>query len=204
MDDGLKQRLIGAIVLGAIAVLFLPSLFKQDSRRAVDMTSQVPPEPVVVTELFEVPKPVQPDNIPPAKPLEENYPHEVVEPGPPDSTDIGSLDPPSPTETPAPVDRGGGSSSRDQPEPPVLNDDGVPYAWSLQVASFQSSERADAILERLENEGYTSYIREANSAQGPLFRVFVGPKVNKAQVEALKRSIDAQFDTDALIVEFKP
>lgn len=187
MDDGLKQRLIGAIVLVAIAVLFLPSLFSRDARRTVDLSSQIPPEPAQQTELLEIAEPTRPENIAAARPLEENYPHEPV--------------PETVTESPKPDNSG---PAEPEAEPPVLNEEGVPDAWSLQVASFQSDERAQTMRQRLQDQGYKSYIREAATDQGSVHRVFVGPKIDRAVVEAEKREIDQRFEINSLVVEFKP
>jgi DedD protein len=199
MDDGLKQRLIGAIVLVAIAVLLLPGLLDRDAQRTIDLTSQIPPQPAVVTEIVEIAEPTPPEGIPAAKPLAENYPHQPVET--PETADA------VPTEE-------SGSAPEPQPEPagpaeaiasaPALNDEGVPDAWSLQVASFQSTERAQAMLQQLQSAGFKSYVRAASTRQGTVHRVFVGPKINRAAAEAEKRSIDERFKTNALVVEFKP
>lgn len=209
MDDGLKQRLVGAIVLVAIAVLFLPSLFNRDSRRVVDLSSEIPSGPPVTTRLLEVPEPKQPQNIPAAKPLAENYPHEEAVSAVPSSPEDGDTSD-FPESKPAP-DIDSTSQGQTPPEPETaetaeaeLNAQGVPRAWSLQVGSFESGERAVALLERLQGAGYKSYIREGISTQGVVHRVFAGPKINKAMAQSEKRAIDEQFGTAALIVEFKP
>lgn len=49
LDDGLKQRLIGAIVLLALGVIFLPVLFDRDPITPVDRESQVPAAPNIIT-----------------------------------------------------------------------------------------------------------------------------------------------------------
>ena len=65
MDDGLKQRLVGAVVLTAAAVLFLPVLFDREVRRPVDTSSQIPPAPGLVP--LETREPVRPQGIVAAK-----------------------------------------------------------------------------------------------------------------------------------------
>jgi DedD protein len=49
LDDGLKQRLVGALVLLALGVIFLPVLFDRDPMPPVDRTTQVPRAPEVIT-----------------------------------------------------------------------------------------------------------------------------------------------------------
>lgn len=76
MDENIKQRLVGAAVLVALAVIFLPALFDKDERVAIDTTSQIPPAPTI--ETVEIPRPTKPEGIrvPPAGTL---FQPEVVE-----------------------------------------------------------------------------------------------------------------------------
>ncbi|MBC6906914.1 succinate dehydrogenase [Saccharophagus sp. K07] len=71
LDDGLKQRVVGALVLLALAVIFLPVLFDRDPIAPVDRTSQIPPSPQVVT--IEVGQPTIPREIPTAPEPELMY-----------------------------------------------------------------------------------------------------------------------------------
>lgn len=57
MDDGLKQRLIGAIVLLAIAIIFIPALFDRQTLTPVDTVTQIPPMPVITIEPIIVAEP---------------------------------------------------------------------------------------------------------------------------------------------------
>lgn len=176
MNDGLKQRLVGAVVLLAVGVLFLPSLLNRDARRSVDITSQLI-EPPPVVEFLDLPEPKPPENIPPAKPLEENY---------------AQLEPAEPL------------PAQPSTAAPQLDAEGVPSAWSIQVSSFQSAERAEAMLKRLQGEGFKAYIHEAQLDEGQVYRVLVGPKINREMAEAEKRSIDEKFQVNTLVVKFKP
>ncbi|TQV67697.1 succinate dehydrogenase [Exilibacterium tricleocarpae] len=78
MDDGLKQRLVGALVLTAAAVIFLPVLFNREVRRPLDATSQIPPAPGLVP--LETREPVRPQGIVPAKDPEEMFQPKEPEP----------------------------------------------------------------------------------------------------------------------------
>lgn len=57
MDDGLKQRIIGALVLLAIAIIFVPVFFDQERIVPLDRTTQVPLAPEI--EPIEIEKPVE-------------------------------------------------------------------------------------------------------------------------------------------------
>ena len=47
MDDGLKQRIIGALVLLALAVIFIPVLFDRERISPVDKKTQIPVAPYI-------------------------------------------------------------------------------------------------------------------------------------------------------------
>lgn len=55
MDDGLKQRLVGAIVLVALAVIFIPMIFNDAKLGPEDIRVAIPPRPEV--PLLEIKKP---------------------------------------------------------------------------------------------------------------------------------------------------
>ena len=49
MDDGLKQRIIGAIVLLALAVVFIPVIFDKERIEPVDKKTRIPAAPHIET-----------------------------------------------------------------------------------------------------------------------------------------------------------
>lgn len=83
LDDGLKQRLIGAIVLLALGVIFLPVLFDRSPIAPVDRESQVPAAPNIVT--VELPVADSPEVEAPAPDPESMYV--------PDETEVVDLTP---------------------------------------------------------------------------------------------------------------
>lgn len=195
MDDGLKQRLVGAIVLVAIGVIFVPSLLNQEGRRQVDLATQVPPEPVVMPRPLEIPDPVQPEKIPAPKSFDDNYAQTVQ---------LSVPEPPVPelnreTETVAEAY----PDSSPQPES-GLNEEGIPRAWSIQVSSFESEQNAKDFERQLKTAGYTAYTRSSRANNTNVYRVFVGPKINRQTALATKAEIDKAYKTQAMLVEFKP
>lgn len=59
MDDGLKQRLIGAFVLLALGVIFIPVFFDRERIEPVDKRTQIPPIPHI--EPIEIESAVAPE-----------------------------------------------------------------------------------------------------------------------------------------------
>ena len=69
MRESVKHRLIGGAVLAAIAVLFLPSFFKDRQQYQVDTSSHIPGRPSITAVDFN--EPTRPEGIEPA-PAPEN------------------------------------------------------------------------------------------------------------------------------------
>lgn len=173
LDDGLKQRLVGAIALLALAVIFLPVLFDRDPIVPVDRTSQIPPPPEIVT--VEIERPEQPDVVDLAPAPETMY---------------------EPTEEDQVIELG--------IEAPGLTAAGVPKSWVLQVASFRDQSHAERLRDKLLDKDYPAYTRKADYKNGSIYRVYVGPKLDKAALSEEKEKIDSQFELESMILEFKP
>ena len=193
MDDGLKQRLVGAVVLAAIAVIFLPSLFDQDNRRRVDTTSKIPPMNTVPPVSFKAP--IRSEGIPPAIVADDMYQlvdePETAKPGP----------------KAVPGVKANRESTPDAPNPapkPSLNHQGVPKAWVVQVASFKTEARAKTLRDQLIADGYKAYIRTLKTSKGLASRVLVGPKIDQRDAQKVKAQLDQSLKVDTLIKRFEP
>ena len=51
---------------------------------------------------------------------------------------------------------------------------------------------------------YKAYIVEVDRPEGIRFRVYIGPKVEREALVAVKRSIDQALGVDSLIVRYWP
>ncbi|MCK7595775.1 SPOR domain-containing protein [Microbulbifer sp. CAU 1566] len=77
LNDGVKQRIVGALVLAALAVIFLPTLFDREGARYIDVTSQIPAPPDIKPIVIAEPQPV--DGIDTAPPVNEVFQPDFVE-----------------------------------------------------------------------------------------------------------------------------
>jgi len=79
-----------------------------------------------------------------------------------------------------------------------LDQQGVPVAWTLQLASFKDSANARALRKQLLKAGHKVYSRKT----GALVKVYVGPEMNKQRLQALKKGLKEDFGLDGLLVRF--
>jgi len=175
VSESLKQRIVGAFVLIALAIVIIPLVFDFSGERQVDVTSTIPPmpdiEPVVVAE------PQRPEGITPAKSDDEIFQFGVES-----------------SEQSQPLND----------EAPALSANGMPVGWVLQVGSFKKKAAADELVKKLLADGHRAFIREKKSTSGTLSRVFVGPKVLKKKLVKEKVAIDKKYGVDALLLHFEP
>ncbi|HBP2253002.1 SPOR domain-containing protein, partial [Pseudomonas aeruginosa] len=79
LERGLKQRIVGALVLIALAVIFLPMLFtREDESRQVVVEAPPRPQSPAMPSVE-----VQPTEVPELQPGEEGIAPEIVEEGSP-------------------------------------------------------------------------------------------------------------------------
>ena len=80
----------------------------------------------------------------------------------------------------------------------ALDQQGVPTAWTLQLASFKDAANARALRKQLLKAGHKVYTRQ----NGSLVKVYVGPAIDKQRLEALKKGLKKDFGLDGLLVRF--
>lgn len=197
MKDALKQRLVGAVVLAALGVIFLPGFFKEQQGRQVDTRSQIPAEPSSPQVTFEAPQ--QRVDISPAPEPETMFLPPEPEPAPESEPEVLAEPDTAPV---APVeDKPTGTT--EVPELP-LGPDEIPDAWVVQVASLSNKEAAAKLRDELQAEGHKAYIRTVTTANGSVTRVFIGPKLDKAEALKVKAEVDKRLKVNAMVLRFQP
>lgn len=200
MKDALKQRLVGAIVLAAIGVIFLPGFFKEQQGHQVDTRTQIPAEPSLPQVSFESPR--QNPDIQPAPEPETMFIPPELEP----VADVSSPEAvasASSASAPAPAPNQTADTADEVPELP-LGPDGIPEAWVVQVASLSNQEAAARLRDELQAEGHKAYIRRVSTSNGSVTRVFIGPKLSRAEADKVKADVDKRLKVNAMVLRFQP
>lgn len=214
LDNVFKQRMVGALVLIALAVVFLPMLFSRpDELREVRVNAPAAPAAPVVPEVKvqpaavpEAPAPtVVQDAPPPSPPITARASSHGAAPSMPISaapTVTAPTAPPAanqpkaatPVAAPAPTAQAKPDTSS------KLDAGGVPVSWSVQLASLSSRASADTLQKSLRSQGYNAYVRSTEGKN----RVFVGPLVDRAEAERLRDVINRQQNLKGFVVRFEP
>ncbi|MEH6634816.1 MAG: SPOR domain-containing protein [Halioglobus sp.] len=203
MNDILKQRLVGALILVALGVVFWPIIFVEPGDQAVAQRARIPARPDVTTTPIEAPDLAGIRTSPQLTVQEEPEPVEpaaaVTKAEPGSQT---SIDKPKPVPI---VSKG--ALERTRTEPPAkmaIDADGVPVAWILQVASVSSAEKADQLRDRLLQVDKKAYVKKIKSGGKVFYRVYIGPKFERAALETMQPNIDAEFGVTSMIARYIP
>lgn len=212
MNSGLTQRLVGAVVLVAIGVIFVPTFLRDRQVEPVSTKTLIPDRPPRETVTFDNPQP--PENIEPAPEPDEMFLPEASTP-PADKAPAGdeAQTPVSASEEASTADqqqegreeeppRETESPSQGEPDSAAQAADG--QAWVIQVASLRSADSARDLRDRLQKQGHRAYVRSASTSAGEVSRVFIGPKISRSEAEATKSEVDRALKVDALIMRFEP
>lgn len=212
LDKGMKQRMVGALVLVALAVIFLPMLFsREDEMRQVRVEAPqapaMPSLPEVKVEPVAVPEPqVIPDEPQQAPVVVDeatapaSRPSQPITPSPQTQAQVQPARPQAPAPkveakvearpaaTPAPA------------APSKIDVNGLPVSWSIQLASLSNRAGAEKLQQTLRSQGYNAYIRAA----GGMNRVYVGPLIERAEAERVRDAINRQNSLKGFVVRFQP
>lgn len=208
MENVLKQRLVGAVVIIAIAVIVIPMLLDGSGDQVI---SEIPPRPL----------PTQPDrgmlldDIPaiPARPEVEASSAEIaprqelqeqaqVQPGAGDA--VGKEGQPEVTaavETHPPVastPASGPTQAAPQPEEADRTADAV-VAWVVQIGSFSEQAKANALRDRMRTLGFKTFVEPYQSQQRLMYRVRIGPHLERKQAQQTLEQLQKQSEVKGYI-----
>lgn len=185
-DNRLKQRLTGAVVLVALAVIFIPMLLS--GGRDMEMPvfgSNVPERSAEITNIKHIdveemqkntPRSVNPERVPVAK----GMPEPKIVKTPPSSIieDIKKAT----------------TSSKVQKtttEP----------VWAVQVGSFSKKNNALLLQDKLRGKKHNAFVDRIVRNNKAVYRVRVGPETTKEKAEALKTKLKKEMKLSGLVVK---
>ncbi|WP_293268119.1 SPOR domain-containing protein [Neptunomonas sp.] len=184
MDDSVKRRLLGLSVIVLAAVILFPLFLTGEGYRERHLESRIPVAP-------DMPEIV--DMKPQTQLLPDTSKLAPVQ-GSPEKVVVLVEDVPE-KEVQVKEKRPVVSTSNDKPQ---LDEQNVPVAWTLQLASFKDESNARALRKQLVEAGHKVYTRK----NANLFKVYVGPDMQRERLEKLKELLQNDFGLDGIIFRF--
>ena len=204
MEQRLKQRLIGAIVLVSLAVIFIPIILEgpddewtprshsipeqpQMDYRA-DMELELPPETPVVDETVAM------EVI--SQELAESEPRPALEAVKEETVPVKL---PEPGKAPEPV------KAAPKPAPPVKQ--AVPKTeplkgWFVQVGSFGQEMNARGLRDRLATAGFQVRLQDVELGKKHAYRVLVGPSTSRTEAGKQAEKLKSGQHLKGMVIEY--
>lgn len=223
MDEAAKRRLVGAAVLVALAVIFVPMLIEQGDD-GLGEPIVIPDAPDVngrvdsdadwggADSAIDQPLP-EPDDLAMPLPTPEPPPSGLdAEPAPAESRSMpknessastaepGTREPSAPTATTG-TDQPGSTGADPAPAGPKPVPPGT-RAWVIQVASLGSSEAARSLQDELRTKGYPAFVEQAEVSGRRYYRVRIGPEVERARADRLAERLAADTGGQPLVQRY--
>lgn len=195
MNQDTKQRVVGTVVLLALALIFLPLVLDGDGNYQPTINSRIPETPIV--EIMPEPAPERPvidaDRFQQAATSTTRA--TVEQP----VADTGDVNIEEPAQQVTQLDQ----QIEELPSRPALDEMSLPEGWSVRLGIFSNAANAENLTRRLLDAGYRAYSRELPGAQGMVTGVFVGPQVERAAANVLKDQLQDEFQLAGLVVRFE-
>jgi cell division septation protein DedD len=199
MDSPLKQRLIGAIVLVALAVIFVPMLLKGPDVKEPDAAQvplSMPATPGEDYETRELPlaapgsapaegvlglTPAEPEALPPSAPATPVAGRDAA-PAPAIPASVAKPAPASVPASAAPSFAEAAAPAETKLPPPSR----AAGKYVVNIGSFSNTANANALVAKLRAKQLPVLADKVALASGPAMRVRVGPYADRATAEAAR------------------
>lgn len=205
-ENKLKQRVIGALVLIALAVIFLPMLLKKEDpvREVVVQAPAMPEAPAVPqfpVEEVAVPEPV----------IDDVWDEEVITEQPSQAAsapvtpiaESPSVAKPVPQPAKPIVKQEASKPIIKKPEQkavaPGIDKNNLPVSWSVQIANLTNKTNAEALRDTYRKKQYNAYVRSADGTH----RVLIGPLVRQTEAQAVCKSLKSRGQ-ECFVVRYQP
>jgi len=214
LEQNLKQRLVGAVVLISLAVIFLPLVFDGQQQR-IDTTPYAIPEKPVISIVAPDIKPLEQEVAEHVEAVAavdgekaaqdaggdafDHQPDSVVPPV--ESPVVAAASPDLATEAYLAQEKKVDEQLQGKPVEQAVD---LAEAWMIQVGAFSSRDNAMGLQDKLKASGYPAFLRTSKGASSTLYKVYVGPEIRRAQLESQKAELEAKFKLKALILKYIP
>ncbi len=212
VSRGRKRRVVGTIVLLALALIILPQLFDGEGSYQPQVQSRIPERPIITL----LPEPQQ---VRPAMVGDSQSPSISAEAQ--DESTESSLSTEASLSTQASMPTGravsGNASepaevsseasattvSTETASRPTLNASGLPEGWVVQLGTFGDIDNASKLLADLLTKGYKAYERRSVRDAREMSTILVGPVIDRAEADRLLAELAAALDLKPLIKRYE-
>jgi len=173
MEQPLKQRLIGAIILISLAVIFVPMLIGHKPTDSEVISIEIPTAPSDLDSRI-LSLPGQRTEVLAEVSISKKSGVKITKASPPSI-----------------------------PKPPAMKTVEGITAWVVQVGSFSDQQNANALSTKLMKAGFTAFVEQSSGKKGDVFRVRVGPELSKEKADTVNVKLQKEHKLPhAIVVQY--
>jgi DedD protein len=181
MEIGLKERLIGAVVLVILAVIIIPWVLRGGSTPDTTVTKPLALPPAATTA---APSAYRMDLSNPAAPAQATTPTRQAVPAKSAPMPAVSVVKPAVLPTPKPAAHAAAGTG----------------GWVVQAGSYSNETNARVLERKLTQRGFHAYISRFHKGGRTFYRVRVGPYVDRSAAERVVSEVAQAFGGRAVAV----
>ena len=195
MEQKLKERLVGAAVLVAIAVIFIPIILNDSQETESISGSNIPekPEtnfnsriiPVIENDEKALLNTIESRKVGSEENQNKNDQDIVAEKIVSDNDKIADDI----------------SAKKEAVEDEVKVDVGL-SAWIVQLGSFTDEDNAQSLNEKLRKAGYPAFVEPLKKNGKISYRVRVGPEIKRSEADLLLKNLKDKMNLDGIVVTY--
>ena len=192
MTDQIKNRVVGAIVLFTIAIIFLPDILdgKKQSKRNDSASIPSKPTATVIPVSENAKTSIQESQLPTDKVIEKS-----------------SVSATKPVALPAnktvkPVTKSHTKKvviTKNQSKKTTIS-----KSWVITMGTFSQPENVQPFLKKLRAKGFTAFSIPNNPIAGQITKVYVGPAIDKATLVKLQPKLKKAVKESGFITRYDP
>ena len=199
MDTRLKHRIVGLLVLLALAVIFLPELLDGKKAYRQPQFAPMPENSATVTETADVVF-LEPEAKPQAEVAESS-----VEPAP--------AAPPQVQEAVVAPSKSLVAAQKKVEKAQIEEDKAAgdtrlkqfdSNAWVIRLGVFSHRDNVIRLVDKLRKQGYTTFTKPLEPVQGQATRVYIGPELSKAKLTKLLPELKQKVNLQGKIYPYNP
>ncbi|MBG6036894.1 cell division protein DedD [Proteus cibarius] len=220
MASKFQNRLVGAVVLVAVGVIFLPALLDGDKKYNEDQFASIPlvPKPGDEQEIESI-APIEQTSVPstPSEGASEGMLSEAVTgveqptvttPEAPAVVPVTpSAQPPQPPQQPTSTQEPPAVVTPPvQPPAPPVQETKPPKgeAWVVQLGALKNAAKVEEIIAKMHFSGYPVYTIPARPVAGQVTRIYIGPSASKSELQAILPHLKELTGLQGEVRAYKP
>jgi len=200
MEQKLKERLIGAAVLVAVAVFFIPIIFTDSPETEVISGSNIPEKPETNFNSRIIPV-IESDDKSSLTPIEsENIESENIGSGESKQNDGLIIKQKVVAEK---VISAKENKAEKKLSTEVEENTTVGLsAWIVQLGSFIEEDNAQSLNKKLRTAGYPSFVEPLKRDGKISYRVKVGPEIKRSEADMLLKKLKEKMQLNGIVVSY--